>query len=262
MVSRTGVLAFEDRRTGQRYEGLCELEDEPDRGDLYTFSATPGSSVRGSHGLSQRVLARGPLVGGIETRWAAEAAGPGRFPIRQVVSLHADSPVVRIRLDVMKLGKDHRLRAWFPVGAGSEALAGTAFGARWRPAVQSSAGDGGIERASRTAPAQRFVAAGEASRGLAVFAPGCFEYEWTEAQQIAVTLFRSTGELARAGLPERPGMAAWSQRTPLAQEIGQDTIEFGVAAVASDEQIQLRTLSEQWEDSFLPIQAVFIRGDL
>ena len=65
-----------------------------------------------------------------------------------------------------------------------------------------------------------------------MFAPGCFEYEWTAEKRIAVTLFRSTGELARDGLPERPGMAGWSVPTPLAQEIGHETIELSVAPAA------------------------------
>lgn len=256
-VSRSGGLVIEDRRTGQRYDGLCKLEDEPDQGDLYTFSEAPGRAVRSSQGLSQRVLAAGPLVGGIETRWGMPAAGPGRYPIRQVVSLYADSPIVRIRLDVMKLGRDHRLRAWFPVGAGNEAVAGTAFGTESRPAPGGARSEREIERPVRTAPAHRFVAAALGTRGLALFAPGCFEYEWTNDQQIAVTLFRSTGELARGGLPERPGLAAWSQPTPLAQEIGQDTIELAVMPMSSDTPGELVDL---WEDTFLPVQAAFIRS--
>lgn len=259
-VSVTGALTLEGRRSGERYEGLCQLEDEPDRGDLYTFSGVPGQGVRRGQGLSQRILAAGPLVGGIETRWSIQPAGPGRYPIRQVISLHADSPLVRIRLDVMKMGKDHRLRAWFPVGAGSDALAGSAFGVERRPVVDASHDEVALERAARTAPAHRFVAAGAGTRGLAVFAPGCFEYEWTAERQLAVTLFRSTGELARDGLPERPGMAAWSERTPLAQELGQDTIELGVAPAESDAAREPQQLVAHWEDAFLPVQTVFLRS--
>ncbi len=99
-VSPTGVLAVADRRTSEEYPGWCELVDEPDRGDTYTFSRGPGRSTPAGRALSQRVLARGPLVAAIETRWTIRGAAGGEIGARQVVVLYADSPLIRLRLEL------------------------------------------------------------------------------------------------------------------------------------------------------------------
>src|SRR5207244_1035300 len=74
-----------------------------------------------------------------------------------------------------------------------------------------------LETPVRTAPAHRFVAAASGPRGIALLAPGFFEYEWTPGGDLVYTLLRSVGELSRADLPTRPGHAGWPTATPLAQ---------------------------------------------
>ena len=56
-----------------------------------------------------------------------------------------------------------------------------------------------LETPVRTAPAHRFVAAANGARGLAVLAPGFFEYEWTVRGDLVLTLLRAVGELSRKG---------------------------------------------------------------
>src|SRR4029079_11600668 len=90
-VSPTGVLSLADRGTGERYDGLAELEDEVDRGDTYTFSAGPAPRVRTGTALSSTVIAAGPLVGAIETWWSMRSAGGGSMNARLLVVLRADS---------------------------------------------------------------------------------------------------------------------------------------------------------------------------
>jgi hypothetical protein len=252
-VSRSGILALEDHRNGERYPELCELEDEADRGDLYTFSRGPGRSVRGGRTLSQTILCSGPLIGAIETRWSMRSAGEGEIGVRQLIVLEAGSPVVKIRLDLDNGAADHRLRARFPVGAGPESLAGTAFGMVRRPAARPADEPDGIEWQVPTAPAHRYAAAGNRDRGLAVLSPDFFEYEWSDAGAISVTLLRAVGELSRNDLPERPGHAAWPTPTPAAEEPGKHTIQLAVAPVTDVE-----ALERLWEECFLPIQAMFV----
>ncbi len=256
-VSPVGVLRLTDQQTGERYPGQAELEDEADRGDTYTFSPGPGPAARGGTPVSRRVIARGPLIGAVETRWTMRSAGRGELSARLLVALHADSPLVRLRLDIENHATGHRLRARFPVGAGAAAVAGSAFGVEQRPAVSPVKDPGAIERPVASAPAQRFVAAGEGPRGLAVLAPGFFEYEWTGRQDLLVTLLRSVGELSRNDLPERPGHAAWPEPTPDAQEPGRHTVELALLAgpVASPERLE-----EHWEDAFLPVLSLFERN--
>lgn len=263
-VSSTGAIDLRDRTSGERFPGLAAVEDELDRGDTYTFSPGSGAPIRGGRGVSRAVLAAGPLVGAVETRWELAAASGGRVTLRQVVVLHADSPLVRVRLDLVNAADDHRLRLRFPVEAGAEALAGAGFGYERRPPVEPGRDPTVIERPVRTAPAHRYVAAGDGTRGLALFLPAFFEYEWTADRDLLVTLVRSVGELSRADLAERPGHAGWPEAVPLAQERGAHRIDLALAAIGGTPE-RPDLLEHLWEDAFLPIQArghrMFIGND-
>ena len=257
-IGRGGHIALEERQTGERYGELCDCEDEADRGDLYTWSSSPGRPVRGGRHLAQTVATAGPLVGAIDTRWQMRSAGEGEIGVRQLVVLYADSPIVRIRIDIDNQAVNHRLRARFPVGTGEEALAGTALGSiRRKPQVIPEQPDG-FERPVTTAPAHRYVAAGSGSRGLAILAPGFFEYEWSPAREISVTLLRAVGELSRDDLDERPGHAAWPQATPEAQELGRHTVNLALAPLSDGAPSPAR-LERMWEEAFLPVQGFFFR---
>ena len=263
-VADTGELTLEDRRTGERYAGLLRLEDEADLGDTYTFCPRPGT-----HPLSRATVARGgpavvadgPLVGAVETGWSQAAAG-GRVGCRLLVALRADSPLVRLRLDLDHRATDHRMRARFPLGAfaaEAAALAGAAWGTARRPPAHSRETNHPAERPVATAPAQRFVAAASGRRGLALFAPGFFEYEWTAKGDLLFTLLRAVGQLSRGDLPTRPGHAGWPMATPLAQEPGHHRVDLALTPVTEEDLQRPDRLVRLWEDAFLPIQAVFLR---
>jgi mannosylglycerate hydrolase len=252
-ITRAGAITLTDRRTGERYPALCSLLDEPDLGDTYTYSAAPATRRLPARRVSvahPRVIARGPLIG------AVELTGPNA---RLVVALDADSPVVRLRLVVDNRRAGHRLRARFPVGAGETAAAGAAFGLERRPPVVPDRTQRGGEDPVATAPAQRFVAAAAGTRGLALFAPGFFEYEWTRGRELVVTLFRAVSALSRNDLPERPGHAGWPAEVPLAEERGRHTIDLAVAPVDSRALDESWRLEHLWEDAFLPVQAAWYR---
>jgi hypothetical protein len=254
-VSPTGVVDLTDLASGERYPAIVALEDEIDVGDTYTFSRGSGRAIRGGQPISQTVLASGPLLGAIETRWEIAAATGGTIEVRQVLVLHADSPLVRIRLDIVNSAVDHRLRARFPVDAGDDAVAGAAFGFERRAPVDPDTRPGLIERPVLTAPAHRYVAAGEGRRGLAIFANGFFEYEWTPDKELLLTLIRSVGELSRSALPERPGHAGWPEPAPLAQEPGLHRIDLVVAPWNGTSVEHPETMEESWEEAFLPLQS-------
>ena len=258
-LSGTGELTLLDKRTGERYQGLCALLDEPDRGDTYTFSRGAGRTIRGGRAVSRRIVTSGPLVGAVEASWTMASAGSGDLALRLVLVLHADSALVRIRLDVENDATGHRLRARFPVGAGAVSVAGAAFGVERRAPAEPSRKPGRIEEDASTAPAQRFVAAGDGSRGLAVLAAGFFEYEWTRKRELLVTLLRAVGELSRGDLPERPGHAGWPLPTPLAEEPGTHFLMLALAPAGEEALADPERLERMWEDAFLPVQAVFFR---
>ena len=69
---------------------------------------------------------------------------------------------------------------------------------------------------------------------------------------------RSTGELSRADLDERPGHAGWPEAIPGAQEYGAHRIELAIAPI-NDESERPEELERIWEDAFLPLQARWYR---
>jgi alpha-mannosidase len=110
-----------------------------------------------------------------------------------------------------------------------------------------------------TAPAQRFVAVAGAARGLAVLAPGFFEYELAPGGDLRLTLLRAVGQLSRGDLATRPGHAGWPTATPEAQCLGRDRLQLALSPVARRDLADGSALPELWEDVFLPPRAIWLR---
>src|SRR5438309_1516047 len=236
--------------------------------------------VRAAGPIRVRRLAAGPLVAALEATFALRAgkgvtqlrqvnsvtqSRPGRVEVRLVVMLHADSPVVRCILDLDNQATWHRLRARVPTDlTGVPAVAGAAFGSVARPPVVVRAAEYPLETPVPTAPAQRFVAVADGRRGLALLAPGFFEYEWTRRGDLVLTLLRCVGELSRGDLPTRPGHAGWPTATPLAQCLGMSRVELAIAPVSQAELERGDLIPSLWEDAFLPVRGFWLRdaGDL
>jgi 2-O-(6-phospho-alpha-D-mannosyl)-D-glycerate hydrolase len=255
-LDRTGSLLLYDRASGARWLDVLRLESEGDAGDAYTFwPAARDRLVRSQGPIRVRRVAAGPLVAGLETRWTMKVGAKkrGRVDVRMTVMLYADSPVLRCILDLDNGATDHRLRARLPMGSQAPAVVGTQFGYGREAGPLPDTGLP-LEMAPRTAPAHRYVAVFGESRGLALFAPGFFEYERTPQGDVALTLLRAIGALSRSDLPGRPGHAAWPTRTPEAQCLGPIRIELAVAPVASPE-----ALPELWESVFTPVRGLWIR---
>ncbi|HSD30636.1 MAG TPA: glycosyl hydrolase-related protein [Gemmatimonadales bacterium] len=259
-LDRAGSLQLYDRRTGGRWLDLLRLESEADAGDAYSFCAAARDRLVRSQGPIQvRRVAAGPLVAVLEARWTLRAGGGrrGKVGVRLLVSLHADSPVVRCILDVDNGALHHRLRARVPMGSADPALVGTQFGQESRPLAAPSPARGALEAPVATAPAHRFLAVMGNGRGLALLAPGFFEYEHTRSGDIVVTLLRAIGVLSRGDLPVRPGHAAWPTAIPEAQCLGVSRIELALAPLAPGE-----TIPSVWEGVFTPVRGLWIRDAL
>jgi len=252
-----GALSLVDRRRNERYGELLRLEDAGDAGDAYTYCPPARDRIKPSRGpITVRRLAAGPLVAALEARSEVIRG----IDARLVVQVFADSPVVRVTLDVDNRNRFHRLRARLVTGlAGVPATAGAGFGAVERPAVSIDAAAYPRETPVRTAPAHRFVAAARSGRGLAVLAPAFFEYEWTAKGDLLVTLLRAVGDLSRADLPTRPGHAAWPTAIPGAQCLGSSRIDLAIAPVSTSEVERGDVLPQLWEDAFLPLHGLWLR---
>ena len=269
-LEETGALTLVDRATRSRWTGLLRVESGGDVGDAYTVQAPERDRLARSAGpLRVRRIAAGPLVAALEARWrlrCGRGAGTrrrGHVDLRLVVTLHADSPVVRCLLELDNRARDHRLRARLPLGlAGVPAVAGSAFTPIERPSVVAARSGHGPEAPVSTAPAHRFVAVvppRSDGRGLAVLAPGFFEYEWTPGGDLLVTLLRAIGELSRDDLAARPGHAAWPTPVPDAQCLGRDHVELALVVVSAGAPARGDALPRHWEDAFLPVRGVWLR---
>ncbi|HYU09995.1 MAG TPA: glycoside hydrolase family 38 C-terminal domain-containing protein [Gemmatimonadales bacterium] len=256
-VEANGAISLVDRKRNERYGELLRLEDGGDAGDAYTYCPPVRHRVKQSRGpITVRRLAAGPLVAALEARWEMTRG----IDARSLVQLYADSPIVRVSLEIDNRNAYHRLRARLATGlAGALATAGTAFGAVPRPAVTADPAAYPRETPVRTAPAQRFVAAARAGRGLAVLAPGFFEYEWTATGDLLITLLRAVGDLSRGDLPARPGHAAWPTPVPGAQCIGKTRIDLAIAPVSAADLDRGDAVPQLWEDAFLPPHCLWLR---
>ncbi|MBA3346355.1 MAG: hypothetical protein H0T44_13845 [Gemmatimonadales bacterium] len=260
VISPTGTLGLHDRRGGARFGDLLRLESGGDLGDSYTYAPpVPDRLRRMAAPVRTRVLAEGPLVGAIEVRGTLTAAN-GSIGVRLVVTLHAGSAAIRCTLELDNQASDHRLRLSFPTGvAGAPSTAGGPFGSVTRQPAGAAVRNYPRETPVATAPAQRFVAAAANGRGLAVLAPGFFEYELTHGGELLVTLLRCVGQLSREDLSTRPGHAGWPVPTPLAQCRGRERLQFGLSAVTEEDVALGTTLPALWEDLFLPPRGLWLR---
>ena len=97
------------------------------------------------------------------------------------------------------------------------------------------------------------------SRGLALLAPGFFEYEWTTGGELLFTVLRAVGELSKPDLRTRPGHAGWPTPTPLAQGLGGTTFSLALCTVDEASLASGHTLPERWEDAFTSIESFWLR---
>lgn len=263
-VERTGTLALEEPVSGARYPGLLALESELDRGDSYSFCPVRGDvPVRSRRAVRPRVEAAGPLLATLSWRTGLVAGagshrGRGRVTTDTAVELVGDSAALAVRMTVDNQATDHRLRLRFPTGLGRGVLrAGAQFG--WVERGLLPVARNRAEWPVPTAPAHRWVAAAAKDRGLAIFGPGFFEYEWTRGGDLLVTVLRATGELSKSDLPSRPGHAGWPTATPGAQCLGRDVIELGIAPITGGDLVDPARLERIWEDLFVPPLTVWDR---
>jgi mannosylglycerate hydrolase len=266
-VGQTGAFDLTDRLTRQRYGDLLALESSGDAGDTYTYAPPPRDKVWRNHApVKVRALAQGPLVAALEVQGSLPAgrrptgSGVGRVDFRLILSLYSGSAAVRCSLILDNRALNHRLRARVPTGlAGGSALAGGQFGEAARQPTSSRIGAYPRETPVSTAPAQRYVAHAIKNQGLAILAPGFFEYELDARGDLLVTLLRSVGQLSRADLPTRPGHAGWPVATPGAQCLGTDHVQLALAPLTRAQLESGTMLPELWEDLFLPIRPVWLR---
>lgn len=242
---------------GRRIGRLVRLEDQDDRGDLYTPS--PRGAVRVGKFDDARISRRGPLRGEVRTVWRFA----DQNPVRVRLSLDAGAKWIRIRIDGNNNRADHRLRLVVGTGvAAGEVWADAAFGPVLRRPLVVPDADAAAELPPPTAPLHRYVSLYAGDVGATLISDGLAEYEAREDGTIAVTLVRAVGELSRDDLPERPGHAGWPAPVPAAQARGPFKATFallphGARSVATHDEIERTT-----DEVLLPLRGRSLRSAL
>jgi mannosylglycerate hydrolase len=222
-VADDGSVRVRRLPDGWATNGFLGLEDLQDVGDLYTPAPRePVGTVR-FEGVGPTQI--GPLRGEIATRWTVRRLGAesGHVLVELLVSLALDAgaPFLRLSLQGMSIGVDHRLRLLVRTGlADAATYADATFGSVRRDPLEVRPEDARTEIPPPTAPLHRYVSLFADAGGATVFSDGLGEYEVTPAGDVAVTLVRAVGVLSRIDLPERPGHAGWPEETPWAQSPG------------------------------------------
>jgi hypothetical protein len=201
--------------------------DEADVGDLYNFCPEEGAVPVEPSSLVAR-------EGAIRVRF------PG-VQIRLRAFLHSGDPFIRLEGWIGNQRPDHRLR--LHVGLRSQAKGSTAvspFELVDRPVTS----EGGTEVPSPTWPARGAVMSG----GVAILAPGVFEYEVHQGVELAVTLLRCVGTISRQQIATRGWAAGPDIATPDAQMVGVTQFALGIYPGAEKE-----GLLPAWERFALPI---------
>ncbi len=243
---------------GTRFSGLLELEDGGDSGDTYTYAPPPVDRVvRGVRPEDVSVCVTGDgslratlLIGvtirlpvGLSDDRSARAPEEAAVPVFHEVSLDAGASVLHITSSVRNTVRDHRLRFRFPVKSEMQYLSvGAPFDAVARPAEPPAQDETEIDAdlrqlmlgarepdSIRTLAMRDYVCCStqEGSRGLAVYAPGLFEYEFCDSA-VCIPALRAVGWLARPDVSTRTGDAGPMIATPDAQCLRDVTVEFAL----------------------------------
>lgn len=243
-LAKNGTLSLTDKRTGETYDGLLELEDSEDIGDEYDYCPAPRhESIRSADAMkSVEVIQTGPIIGQLrisgEFNLPSSAALKRRrradsnvaCPYTIEVTIKANCPRIETRIVFENNAEDHRLRVLFPTGTDADTChADSTFDVIERP-IDTDPYEDWFQQMPPTYPLRTFTSMNSDTRGLTVATKGLLEFEVLDEQggTIALTLLRCVGWLSRVGMETRSGTAGPVMRTPGAQCPGLQEFEFAI----------------------------------
>jgi mannosylglycerate hydrolase len=270
-----GTLDLEDRRSGGRYPGLNLLASTEDVGDEYDYSPAEFSSTVDAAGV------RGEVSVESAGRWAATLVARFQLalpqgisadrrsrdsrlvpcPVEVRVGLQSGRPLVEIETRFDNRVRDHRLRARFPTGIGSDTVYSDGhFLVHERP-VELPAGEDWFQPPAATIPQQGCSWVSEDERGLALLARGLPEIESSntaDGLEIGLTLLRSVGWLSRDDFPTRRHQNAGpTVPTPAAQCPGPQSFQYALLPLGgSDGTAAVLDWDARWRTPVPVVQGV------
>lgn len=244
LLAEDGTLALLDKRTGQVYEGLNRFVDTGDRGDSYNYCPVEQDEVVTARLVSARReenVAESALVAELEMSVPAglsedrRSRSAERLTLRLTTRARLLSGVPRLDIEtvVHNPARDHRLRVHFPAPfAADSALHDGHFEVVERPLGIPPYEDDWAEFPRPEVPQRLFTSIAADGAGLMIANRGLPEVEVARREdggtEIALTLLRCTGWLARRDLWNRKSLAGPPYPLETAQMTGAWRFEYAV----------------------------------
>ncbi|GBG94077.1 alpha-mannosidase [Ligilactobacillus salitolerans] len=258
---------FTGYANGKVYPGLISIVDSGNDGDTYDYSPLRGDQeialpLKGEvnvHAVTDyqelSLTGKWRLPQQLSERLVKDP-NCGEVAYKLTLSLSADDDVLAGRLEVDNQVLDHRIRLKIKTGIQSDhALAQIqgGFQKTFNLPIDPNWQDEFVEKPVNLYNFDKVVGMNDEHEGIFLFAKGLKEYELGE-QAFYVTLMATTGQLGKPNLLWRPGRASGDTTslghqmtpTPLAEELGENTFEFGLLAGKDLQENELAVRAERW----------------
>jgi alpha-mannosidase len=237
--SNGGSLKILDKSTGLTFEGFCELIDEGDAGDEYTFCPPREQKIYTSKRVPAKVhVKRTSTYSCLEIEFVMnipKCLENGKrseelveLPVQERVYLYPGIPRIDVNLLIENKALNHRLRVAFPTNLKvAYSFADSHYYVVKRSVVPPS-GREWKENPPVDHPMIYWVDVSDESYGIMIATRGLPEYKLEPNGTLYLTLLRSVGALFESDLATRPGVVNLRIPTPDAQCLGTFNFQFSI----------------------------------
>ena len=276
-IQKNGSIIIKDKKNNLEKEGFLIFEDSGDAGDTYDYSEPYSDRILTSENSEIEILEteKNSLLNKI--KYSVKMNIPYNLTSREqkqdniqieffvTLSLEKDSSLVKVDVEVENKAIEHRVRVLFKTGIEStESIADQQFGTIRRPVylseVENWRENGWNEKPRTIEPMQSFVSLANDHENVSIITDCVREYQVTgeKFDTIALTLFRSTPEMGKAELEDRPGrasgMANWE--TPDANLLKNLKFNFAISIGKNEYSIsKISNISKEYLTPFYYYQA-------
>ena len=276
-IQKNGSIIIKDKKNNLEKEGFLIFEDSGDAGDTYDYSEPYSDRILTSENSEIEILEteKNSLLNKI--KYSVKMNIPYNLTSREqeqdniqieffvTLSLEKDSSLVKVDIELENRAIEHRIRVLFKTGIESvESIADQQFGTIRRPVylseVENWRENGWNEKPRTIEPMQSFVSLANDHENVSIITDCVREYQITgeKFDTIVLTLFRSTPEMGKAELKDRPGrasgMANWE--TPDANLLKNLKFNFAISIGKNEYSIsKISNISKEYLTPFYYYQA-------
>ena len=276
-IQKNGSIIIKDKKNNLEKEGFLIFEDSGDAGDTYDYSEPYSDRILTSENSEIEILEteKNSLLNKI--KYSVKMNIPYNLISREqkqdniqieffvTLSLEKNSSLVKVDIELENRAIEHRVRVLFRTGIESvESIADQQFGTIRRPVylseVENWRENGWNEKPRTIEPMQSFVSLANDHENVSIITDCVREYQITgeKFDTIALTLFRSTPEMGKAELKDRPGrasgMANWE--TPDANLLKNLKFNFAISIGKNEYSIsKISNISKEYLTPFYYYQA-------